>query len=74
MNDFTKALTSAFDLIARLDPELVAIVSLSLRVSLTASLIALVIGAPFAADPVTSVRPATATPAATADTATPAMA
>ena len=49
MNDFTQAVISAFALIARLDPELSGIVALSLRVSLTASLIALAIGAPFGA-------------------------
>jgi tungstate transport system permease protein len=49
MNDFTQAVIAAFALIARLDPELSAIVALSLRVSLTASVIALVIGAPFGA-------------------------
>jgi tungstate transport system permease protein len=49
MNDFTHAVVSAFALIARLDPELAGIVGLSLRVSLTASAIALVIGAPFGA-------------------------
>jgi len=49
MNDFTQAVFSAFALIVRLDPELSGIVVLSLRVSLTASLIALVIGAPFGA-------------------------
>ena len=49
MNDFTQAVISAFALIARLDPELSGIVALSLRVSLTASLIALLIGAPFGA-------------------------
>jgi tungstate transport system permease protein len=49
MNDFTHAIVSAFALIARLDPELAGIVALSLRVSLTASAIALVIGAPFGA-------------------------
>ena len=49
MNDFTQAITSALSLIVRLDPELSGIVALSLRVSLTASLIALVIGAPFGA-------------------------
>src|SRR4051794_10460870 len=49
MNDFTQAITSALALIVRLDPELLAIVTLSLRVSLTASLIALLIGAPFGA-------------------------
>jgi tungstate transport system permease protein len=49
MSDFTHAVVSAFALIARLDPELAGIVALSLRVSLTASLIALAIGAPFGA-------------------------
>ena len=49
MNDFTHAVVSAFALIARLDPELSGIVALSLRVSLSASVIALVIGAPFGA-------------------------
>jgi tungstate transport system permease protein len=49
MNDFTQAISSALALIVRLDPELLAIVALSLRVSLTASLIALLIGAPFGA-------------------------
>ena len=49
MNDFTQAVFSAFALITHLDPELSGIVALSLRVSLTASLIALVIGAPFGA-------------------------
>ena len=49
MNDFSQAIASAFALIARLDPELLAIVALSLRVSLTASVIALVLGAPFGA-------------------------
>ena len=44
-----RAVISAFALIARLDPELSGIVALSLRVSLSASLIALVIGAPFGA-------------------------
>ncbi len=49
MNEFNQAVISAVALIARLDPELSGIVALSLRVSLTASLIALVIGAPFGA-------------------------
>src|SRR4029450_14143618 len=49
MNDFTQAVISAFALIARLDPELSGIVALSLRATLTASLIALAIGAPFGA-------------------------
>jgi tungstate transport system permease protein len=49
MNDFTQAIASAVALIVRGDPELLNIVTLSLRVSLTASLIALLIGAPFGA-------------------------
>ena len=49
MSEFTHAVISAFALIARHDPELGGIVALSLRVSLSASLIALVIGAPFGA-------------------------
>ena len=49
MNDFAQAATTALSLIVRLDPELSGIVALSLRVSLTASFIALVIGAPFGA-------------------------
>jgi tungstate transport system permease protein len=46
MNDFTQSIATAFTLIARLDAELVGIVWLSLRVSLSASIIALAIGAP----------------------------
>ena len=46
MNDFTQAAAAALALIGRLDPELLGIVLLSLRVSLSASLIALAIGAP----------------------------
>ena len=46
MNDFTHAVAAALALIGRLDPELLGIVALSLRVSLSASLIALAIGAP----------------------------
>jgi tungstate transport system permease protein len=49
MSDFGRAFVHAFDLIAGLDPELVGIVMLSLRVSLTATLIAFVIGAPLGA-------------------------
>jgi len=47
MNDFTHAVAAALALIGRLDPELLGIVLLSLRVSLAASLIALAIGTPF---------------------------
>ena len=46
MNDFTHAVAAALALIGRLEPELLGIVLLSLRVSLSASLIALAIGAP----------------------------
>ncbi len=49
MNDFARSVGAAFSLIGSLDPELLSIVGLSLRVSLTASLLALVIGAPFGA-------------------------
>jgi tungstate transport system permease protein len=47
MNDFAQSTSAAFSLIHNADPELLGIVALSLRVSLSASLIALVIGAPF---------------------------
>src|ERR1700676_4239259 len=46
MNDFSSAFRLAFELIARLDEELVATVLLSLEVSLTASACAFAIGAP----------------------------
>jgi tungstate transport system permease protein len=46
MNDFTHAAAAALALIGSFDPELLGIVWLSLRVSLSASLIALAIGAP----------------------------
>jgi tungstate transport system permease protein len=49
MNDFTQSIAAALSLIGRLDSELVGIVLLSLRVSLTASLIGLAIGAPIGA-------------------------
>jgi tungstate transport system permease protein len=49
MNDFARSVGAALSLIGGLDPELLAIVVLSLRVSLSASLIALVIGAPLGA-------------------------
>ena len=49
MNDFAQSVSAALSLIGTLDPELLGIVALSLRVSLSASLIALVIGAPFGA-------------------------
>lgn len=46
MNDFTNSVVAALALIGSLDSELLGIVFLSLRVSLSASLIALAIGAP----------------------------
>jgi tungstate transport system permease protein len=49
MNDFTQSVATALSLIGRLDSELIGIVLLSLRVSLSASLIALAIGAPIGA-------------------------
>jgi tungstate transport system permease protein len=49
MNDFARSVAAALELIGSLDPELLGIVSLSLRVSLSASLIALLIGAPLGA-------------------------
>jgi tungstate transport system permease protein len=49
MNDFARSVAAALSLIGSLDPELLGIVSLSLRVSLSASLIALAIGAPLGA-------------------------
>src|SRR3954452_12746452 len=49
MNDFARSLTSALALIGSLDDELLSIVALSLRVSLAASFVALLIGAPFGA-------------------------
>jgi tungstate transport system permease protein len=49
MSDFADALYTAANLIGRFDPELGQIVSLSLGVSLTASICAFVIGAPLGA-------------------------
>ena len=49
MNDFTQSIAKALSLIGRLDSELLGIVLLSLRVSLSASLIGLSIGAPIGA-------------------------
>src|SRR5260370_34288616 len=46
MNDSTHSVAAALSLIGRFDSELIGIVWLSLRVSLSASLIALLIGAP----------------------------
>lgn len=49
MNDFARSASAAFSLISSLDPELLNVVALSLRVSLTASVLALLIGAPLGA-------------------------
>ncbi|MCP3367968.1 ABC transporter permease [Bradyrhizobium cajani] len=49
MNDFTQSVVAAFALIGEADAELLGIVALSVRVSLTASILALLIGAPFGA-------------------------
>lgn len=49
MNDFARSIGAAFTLIAEADAELLGIVGLSVRVSLTASIVALLIGAPFGA-------------------------
>jgi tungstate transport system permease protein len=49
MNDFARSIGAAFSLIGSLDPELLGIVGLSLRVSMTASFVALILGAPFGA-------------------------
>jgi tungstate transport system permease protein len=49
MNDFAQSLASALSLIVNLDSELLGIVGLSLRVSLTASIAALLVGAPIGA-------------------------
>ena len=49
MQDFAQAFTLALDLVASLDADLVEIVGLSLRVSLTATVIACLIGVPLGA-------------------------
>src|SRR4051794_22903766 len=46
MNDLTKSITNEISLVVEADSELIGIVLLSLRVSLTASALALLIGAP----------------------------
>lgn len=46
MNDFARSIAAAFTLIGEADAELLGIVALSVRVSLTASVVALLIGAP----------------------------
>ena len=52
--DVTAAFSEAFGLITGLDPGFLAIVSLSLRVTLTAVLLAAIIGLPLAALPANS--------------------
>jgi tungstate transport system permease protein len=49
MNDFAQSVGAALSLIGQADPELLGIVALSLRVSLTASIVALLTGAPIGA-------------------------
>jgi tungstate transport system permease protein len=49
MNDFSRSVGAALSLIGNLDADLLGIVGLSLRVSLSASIIALIVGAPFGA-------------------------
>lgn len=49
MNDFARSIVAAFTLIGEADPELLGIVALSVRVSLTASIVAILLGAPFGA-------------------------
>jgi len=49
MNDFSSALWTALDLVTRFDPDLVEIVVLSLEISLTAVLVATLIGLPLGA-------------------------
>ncbi|MGB5209794.1 MAG: ABC transporter permease [Gammaproteobacteria bacterium] len=49
MNDFSSALSNAFELVTRLDPQLFEIVGLSLEISLSAVLIAAIIGLPMGA-------------------------
>lgn len=44
MNDFSQAFVAAFQLLVELDPDLLDIVALSLRISLTATLLAAVVG------------------------------
>jgi tungstate transport system permease protein len=49
MHDFVQAIVTAISLVAGFDSELIGIVALSLRVSLSASLMAMMIGAPLGA-------------------------
>lgn len=49
MNDFARSVATSVSLIGNADPELLGIVALSLRVSLTASIVAMLIAAPIGA-------------------------
>src|SRR6201987_5315234 len=49
MNDFARSIGAALSLIGEADPELLGIVALSLRISLSASFVALLFGAPIGA-------------------------
>jgi tungstate transport system permease protein len=49
MNDFGRSIIAALSLIGEANPELLGIVALSLRISLSASIIAMLIGAPIGA-------------------------
>jgi tungstate transport system permease protein len=49
MHDFAQAIVAAVSMIGRFDPELLGIVGLSLRVSLSASVIAMLVGSPLGA-------------------------
>ena len=49
VNDLGQAFAQAFDLVARLDPQLIDIVALSLKVSLTAVVLAALVGLPLGA-------------------------
>ena len=49
MNDLGQAVAQAFALVARLDPQLIGIVALSLKVSLTAVVLAALVGLPLGA-------------------------
>jgi tungstate transport system permease protein len=47
VQDFLQAVRSALALVGSLDPEFIGIVRLSLSISLSASVIAMIVGAPF---------------------------
>jgi tungstate transport system permease protein len=49
MNNFAQAIATAMSMVASLDPELLEIVALSLQVSLSASVVAVICGAPMGA-------------------------